>query len=138
MTTLLVSADASIGDAIADALERTGDDVMWCRGPAGSDCVCAAIRGARCVLTSGVDAVVVDTWLTSDQLGRGYRSAQLVRYYEELGLPVVALIGSRDIAQSLTFGPRTITMPRRSDPAEVAAAARGVAALYAAELDRPA
>ena len=35
-----------------------------------------------------------------------------MEYYESLGLPVVVLIGSRDVAQSLRFGPRTITLPR--------------------------
>ena len=134
MTALLVTADASIGGPIADALERTGVDVMWCRGPAGHDCVCAAIRGPRCALTADVDVVVVDSWLTSDKLERGYRSWQLIRYYESFGLPVVALMGSRDTAPSLTSGRRTITMSRRSDPAEIAAGARRAAALHATQI----
>jgi hypothetical protein len=125
MTTLLVSPDKTIGNAIADALEQTGDDVMWCRGPSGTDCVCAAVRGTRCALTSGVDAVVVDTWLTSDQLDRGLRSSRLVEYYERLGLPVVVLIGHRDVIRASKFGPRTITIPRHSAPSVVAAAVRG-------------
>jgi hypothetical protein len=137
MTTLLVTPDATIGNAIADALEQSGDDVMWCRGPSGVDCTCAAIRGTRCPLTSGIDAVIVDTWLTSDQLDRGFRSSRLVEYYERLGLPVVVLIGHLDGTQASQFGPRTITIPRRSAPSDVAAAVRGTVDTQAS-LDRPA
>jgi hypothetical protein len=131
MTTLLISADPAIGNPIADALQQTGEDVMWCRGPTGVDCTCAAVRGARCALTSGVDAVIVDSWLQSDQLDRGFRSARLVQYYEKLGLPVVVLVGFRDVAQTLHLGRQTITMSRCSDPSDVAAAARGAAMLGA-------
>ena len=132
MTTLLVCADPAVGEPIAEALERAGDDVMWCRGPSGTDCVCAAIRGNRCPLTSGIDAVVVDSCLASDQRDRGFRSSQLVKYYEDLGLPVVVLVGLRDLVQTFHYRPRTLAMPRRSDPVDVAAAARGAAALSAA------
>jgi hypothetical protein len=131
MTTLLVTPDMKIGNAIADALEQTGEDVMWCRGPSGANCVCAAVRGSHCALTSGVDAVVVDTWLTSDQLDRGFRSSLLVDYYEGLGLPVVVLIGHRDVIQASTFGPRTFALPRHSPPTEVAAVVRGAVTLQA-------
>ena len=137
MTTLLVSSDPTIGNAVANALEDTGDDVMWCRGPSGTDSVCAAVRGTRCPLTSGIDAVVVDTWLTSDQLGRGFRSSRLVEYYEHLGLPVVVLIGHRDVIQASKFGPRTITMPRRAASSDVAAAVHGTVVLLGS-LDRSA
>jgi hypothetical protein len=140
MTTLLVSSDPSIGDPIADALEHLGDDVMWCRGPSGIDSVCAAIRGTRCPLTSGIDAVVVDTWLTSDRLNRGFRSRRLVGYYERLGVPVVALTGSHNTGEASRFGPRTIAVPRRTAPAEIAAAVCGAVMLQKchSRLGRPA
>lgn len=131
MTTLLVCADPKVGEPIADALDRAGEAVMWCRGPSGIDGSCAAVRGGRCALTSGIDAVVVDTWLLSDQLDQGLRSSQLVEYYERLGLPVVVLIGLRDTLRSLQCGIRTITMARGSDPMDIAAAARGTAAFWA-------
>jgi hypothetical protein len=127
MTTLLVSADPAIAEPIADAFERCGDDVMWCRGPSGSDAVCRAIRGGRCPLTAGVDVVVIDSWLTSDQLGCGLRSSRLVDYYEHLELPVVFLVGLHENLRTLHLGPRTVTVPRSADPIDIVAAARGAA-----------
>jgi hypothetical protein len=140
MTTLLVSADARVGNGIADALERLGEDVMWCRGPSGADSTCAAVRGKRCPLTSGIDAVVVDTWLTSDQLRRGFGSSRLVEYYERLGVPVIALLGQHDPGQASRFSEQTVTLSRHACPMDVSAAVQGTLALRAskAALGRPA
>ena len=128
-TVLFVSPDPAWGEPVADAIEETGYDLMWCRGPSGKDGVCAAIRGTRCPLTTSVDLAVVDTWLSSDQLGFGFKSWELVRYYERLGFPVIALLASGN-ARDDAPGPRTITLARRSSPDEIARAVTAAKALY--------
>lgn len=111
-TVLLVSPDPTVGGPIADGLESAGYDVMWCCGPSGSECVCAAFRNKQCALTSGIDAVVLDTWLESDRLDRGLRSWRLLNYYEDLGLPVIVLHG-RHMTVS---GTSHESLSRRSSP----------------------
>jgi hypothetical protein len=99
---------------------------MWCRGPQGPDYVCAAGRAGRCPLTVDADIVIVDVWLESDMQQHGIASWHLIRYYRDLGLPVLALTGPGGPAVSEDVG-AVLTLPRRAPASTVAAAALSLA-----------
>ena len=126
-TVLLVSQDPQIAQPIADELWRSGDNVMWCRGPQDRDYECAAGRSGRCAYTLDADVVVVDGWLASDEHGEGITSWRLVEYYGDLGIPVVALAGS-GARPSAVDGPEVVTLPRRTPAAAVVKAVGAVSA----------
>ena len=127
---LLVASDVVTGTPIADELGSAGYDVMWCRGPAKPDFVCAAGKRGRCPLTGSASVAVVDGWLASDEQRAGIPSWTLAAYYREHGIPVVALVGPNGFPFG-GYDTGLIRLPRDAAPDEVVTAVQMLAAVNA-------
>jgi hypothetical protein len=119
-----------MADLIWDRLETDGYDVRWCPGPQAPLFVCAGGRGQRCPLPCKSDAVVLDCWLDSDLERAGTPSWHLLRYYLELGLPVVALVGPDGLPGSPPEH-GVVTLRRDASPEEISQAVRSVVREFA-------
>jgi hypothetical protein len=122
---LVVASDSAVGDPVRWQLESSGFDVVRCWGPRPPDFVCAGVRCSRCALAERADVIVLDGWLASDVERMGVPSWHLLRFYRDLGIPVVALLGPDGLPGPLN-DPVVSTLDRDADPAEVV---RAVAAL---------
>jgi hypothetical protein len=120
---LVVAADAEIGARVQSVAEYNGNDVFWCGGPRRPTFLCAGATGERCTLTERADVVVVDMWLETDEARCGLPSWHLIRYYRNLGIPVLALVGPNGLPGPLTDdGVHAIA--RHADPSEMRQAIR--------------
>jgi hypothetical protein len=90
-TVLVVAEESALSEAMLAWLGDAGLSVIHCPGPQPPSYVCAGGRGERCLLAGSVDLVVLDLWLASDTVLRGTPAMQLLSYYLDLGMPVVAL-----------------------------------------------
>ena len=90
-TILLVESDPVERERLASALERGGFDVIGCPGPSAPDYTCIGGREGFCPLLEQADAVVLDVWLTGDELGVGTPSEQLLEMYLADGRSVVTI-----------------------------------------------
>ncbi|HEX9410277.1 MAG TPA: hypothetical protein VF986_01075 [Actinomycetota bacterium] len=88
---LLVERSGKARDRIGRWLEEAGYDVLDCPGPIGPEYRCVAGRTGDCPLVHGADAVVLDLSLESDAVLEGTSAVDLLGYYLDSGLPVVAI-----------------------------------------------
>jgi CheY-like chemotaxis protein len=126
LTVLVVEADADERDRLGTVLERGGDDVVLCSGPAGPDYVCIGGREGRCPLIDASDVVVLDLWLESDTLMMGTPAEELLRLYVSAGKPVITLGTAEPPATDFRHEPVT-HLPRRPDPEGLLRAVRASA-----------
>jgi len=90
-TVLVVERSGHTRDRVGGWLEDAGYEVLDCPGPIGPDYRCVASRGHGCPLVHAADAVVLDLWLESDTVMEGTSGVDLLGYYLDSGLPVLAL-----------------------------------------------
>lgn len=117
-TVLLVTDRDPVADDVGAALESRGFDVLRCPGPRGPDYSCIGARGGRCPLPVASEAVVVDLDLASDLAPEGTPTLQLLSYYRDLGLPVVALTDSGS-SDSVACADANVVVPRSASPEAV-------------------
>jgi hypothetical protein len=91
---LVVEGDPGLRDTVGSWLEASGFDVSACPGPTEPGSVCVGDRTGHCPLIEGVEALVLDCDLRSEQVPGGTRSADLLALYVSAGLPVVAMGGA--------------------------------------------
>ncbi len=88
---LVVTEDREPSETMSAWLRETGLEVITCPGPLAPSYVCAGGRGELCPLAARADVVVLDLFLGSDTVLKGTPALELLRYYTDLGKPVVAL-----------------------------------------------
>jgi hypothetical protein len=121
-TVLLVEADEGERERLGEALEDVGYQVIACPGPTAPDYTCIGGWEGYCPLIERADVVVLDTWLTSDEVGVGTSSDELLQLYVGSGRTVVA-IGSGG-SLSPYAGGQVICLDNRPDSGKVVAAVR--------------
>jgi DNA-binding response OmpR family regulator len=93
---LVVEQDRGLRDRVGKWLEDEGFDVMACSGPSTPEYACVAFRHGGCPLAHGADVVVLDVWTAADAVERGHGGLELLRYYTDRALPVIAVRQRRD------------------------------------------
>jgi hypothetical protein len=88
---LLVQQDRGMRNRVAWWLEAAGFAVTSCGGPSAPGYECVGFSEAGCPLAHDADVVVLDLWTAADSAFAGRGGLHLLRYYTELGLPVVAI-----------------------------------------------
>jgi hypothetical protein len=120
---LIVAADPEIGARVQATAEMDGHDVVACAGPGRPTYLCAGATDKRCPLAERADLVVVDGWLETDQARCGLPSWHLIRYYRNMGIPVLALVGPNGLPGPLNdAGVHAIA--RHAEPSELRQAIR--------------
>lgn len=134
-TVLLVEADEGERERLGKALEDGGYQVIACPGPTAPDYRCIGGREGYCPLLERADVVVLDSWLTGDELGVGTSSDELLDLYTGAGRPVVVL-GSGGWRQPFAEG-RVIYLDDRPGASETVAAIRTAPEVEGFVLRRP-
>ena len=99
---LIVEYDDEERRRISEMLVSAGYDVIRCPGPEAPNYVCAGGLGLPCPLAREADLVVLDMRIAGDVMMRGTPAWELLVYYMEHGMRIVALSNGEDSVHPLT------------------------------------
>lgn len=119
---LLVESTPSELERLGKALDDAGYEVIACPGPTAPNYRCVGGREGYCPLVERADVVVLDPWLSGDELGVGTSADVLAELYASRGRTVI-LLGSAGWLDPFAGG-NVVSLGERPDAGSVVAAVR--------------